>query len=120
VYSGKAVPALRGKFIFSDLSTGRIWYAEYKDLLAADDGNPKTMAPLHEVKVSWNGRVYDSMFPITEAAYHERGGKDPDLPGRGTVSGAGRADARMSLDASGEIFIYSKTDGIVRQVVGAR
>jgi Glucose / Sorbosone dehydrogenase len=120
VYSGKAVPALRGKFIFSDLSTGRIWYAEYKDLLAADDGNPKTMAPLHEVKVSWNGRVYDSMFPITEAAYHERGGKDPDLPGRGTVSGAGRADARMSLDASGEIFIYSKTDGIVRQIVGAR
>jgi Glucose / Sorbosone dehydrogenase len=120
VYSGKAVPALRGKYIFSDLSTGRIWYAEYKDLVAADDGNPQTMAPLHEVKVLWNGRVYDSMFPIAEAAYHERGGKDPDLPGRGTVSGAGRADARMSIDASGEIFIYSKTDGIIRQIIGAR
>ena len=26
VYTGKAVPALRGKYIFSDLSTGRIWY----------------------------------------------------------------------------------------------
>ena len=28
VYTGKALPALRGKYIFTDLSTGRVWYAD--------------------------------------------------------------------------------------------
>jgi hypothetical protein len=120
LYGGKAIPALRGKYIFTDLSTGRIWYADYKDMLAADDGDPKTMAPIHEVKILWNGQAYDSMFPIAEAAYHARGGKAPHLPGRGKVSGPGRADARMSIDQAGEIYIYSKTDGVIRQIVGAR
>ena len=120
LYSGRAIPALRGKYLFTDLSTGHVWYADYTDMLAADDGDPKTLAPIHEVKILWNGRTYDSMFPITEAAYHARGGKDPDLPGRGTVSGAGRADARMSIDAAGELYIYSKTDGVVRAIVSAK
>ena len=44
VYTGKALPALRGKYIFSDLSTGRVWYADFAEMLAADDGDPKTMA----------------------------------------------------------------------------
>jgi hypothetical protein len=120
VYTGKALPALRGKYIFTDLSTGRVWYADWKEMLAADDGNPQTLAELHEVKLFWNGRVHDTFTPITEAAYHARGGKDPDLPGRGTVSGSRRADARFALDAAGELFVYSKTDGMIRQVVGVR
>src|SRR5882672_2613818 len=82
VYNGKAIPALRGKYVFTDLTTGRIWYADYKDMLAADDGKPGTMARIHEVKVRWKGKAYDSMFPIVESAYHERGGKSPRLPGR--------------------------------------
>ena len=41
VYTGKALPALRGKYLFSDLSTGRVWYADWKEMLAADDGNPR-------------------------------------------------------------------------------
>ena len=40
VQNGKKIPALRGKYIFTDLTTGRIWYANYKDMLAADDGKP--------------------------------------------------------------------------------
>jgi hypothetical protein len=120
VYNGKAVPALRGKFLFTDISTGHVWYAEYADMLAADDGNPKTLAPMHEVKISWNGKVYDTMFPITESAYHARGGKDPNLPGRGAVSGEGRSDVRLGVDAAGELYLYSKTDGVIRQIVAAR
>jgi hypothetical protein len=120
VYMGKSLPALRGKYIFTDLSTGRVWYADWKEMLAADDGNPATMAEMHEVKLLSNGRVHDTFMSIAEAAYHERGGKDPDLPGRGTVSGSRRADARFALDATGELFVYSKTDGMIRQVVSAR
>ena len=54
LYNGKTVPALRGKFVYNDITTGRIWYSDYKDMLAADDGNPQTMAKMYEVKILWN------------------------------------------------------------------
>jgi hypothetical protein len=120
VYTGNALPALRGKYIFSDLSTGRVWYADWKEMLAADDGDPNTMAEMHEVKLYWNNQVHDTFAPIAQAAYQARGGKDPDLPGRGTVSGSRRADARFALDAAGELFVYSKTDGMIRQVTSIK
>jgi hypothetical protein len=120
VYTGKALPALRGKYIFSDLSTGRVWYSDWKEMLAVDDGDPKTMAQMHEVKLYWNDQVHDTFTSIAQSAYQSRGGKDPDLPGRGTISGSRRADARFAIDAAGELFVYSKTDGMIRQVVGIR
>ena len=128
VYQGKAIPALQGKYVFTDITTGRIWYSDYKEMLAADDGKPNTMAQMHELKISWknpyspaaSAQIYDTMFPIAEAAYQARGGKDPDLPGRSTVSGEGRADTRVAVDAAGELYIYTKTDGVIRQVVGAK
>ena len=48
VYRGKRDPALRGKYIFTDITTGSIWYADYKEMLAADDGDPETMAQMHQ------------------------------------------------------------------------
>jgi hypothetical protein len=60
------------------------------------------------------------MYPIAEAAYHARGGKDPDLPGRATVSGSGRVDAHFAVDAAGELYIFTKTDGVIRAVSRAR
>jgi hypothetical protein len=120
VYNGKSLPVLRGKYIFTDITTGRVWYADYKDMLAADDGKPETLAPTHEVKVLWNGKLYDTMFPIAQAAYQARGGKEPDLPGRATVSGEGRADARFAIDEAGELYFYSKTDGMIRSVISAK
>jgi hypothetical protein len=128
VYNGRAIPALRGKYVFTDITTGRIWYTDYKDMIAADDGRANTLAQIHEVKLLWDNpndtpdagkQLYDTMFPIAEAAYHARGGEDSDLPGRSTVSGQGRADARFSIDAAGELYLYSKTDGMIRAVVGA-
>jgi glucose/arabinose dehydrogenase len=53
VYQGKALPALQGKYIFGDITTGNIWYTDFKDMVAADDGDPKTMAPLHAAKILW-------------------------------------------------------------------
>ena len=71
VYNGK-IAALRGKYLFTDITTGRIWTVDYKDMLAADDGNPDTMAKPREVKILWNGKVYDTMWRINEMVYHER------------------------------------------------
>ena len=126
VYRGRAIPALRGKYIFGDISTGRLWYADYAEMLAADDGKPETVAQMHEVQIQWDNpaadaskQPYPTMFPIVEAAYHARGGKDPDLPGGAVVAGTGRADIRFAVDAAGELYILSKSDGMIRAVTGA-
>ncbi len=119
VYNGKAIPALRGKYIFTDLTTGRIWYADYKEMLSADDGQADTLATIREVKVSWKKNVYDTMLPIVLDEYHRRGGISPLLPRPQDVAVKGRADVRFSIDAAGELYLYSKGDGIIRKVVGA-
>jgi hypothetical protein len=31
----------------------------------------------------------------------------------------GRADIRLAVDATGELYVVSKTDGMIRAVVGA-
>ena len=59
------------------------------------------------------------MWKIVEDAYHARGGKDEDLPGRSTVSGSGRVDLRFAEDADGELYVISKSDGMNLRVVGA-
>jgi hypothetical protein len=120
LYTGKAIPILRGKYIFTDISTGHIWWANYQEMLAADDGDPSTMAVRHEIKIEWEKQVYDTMFPIAQAAYHARGGKNPVLPGRALVSGAGRADANLAVDAAGELYVFTKTDGMIRALISGR
>jgi hypothetical protein len=118
VYRGKALPALRGKFLFGDITTGHVWWVDFKEMLAADDGNPKTMAEMHEVKIAWNREVYGTMAPITENVYHSRGGKAEHLPGFSRVAG-GRSDIRFAMDSDGELYILSKSDGMIRAIVGA-
>jgi hypothetical protein len=122
VYRGK-IAALGGKYIFGDITTGHIWYVNYDEMLAADDGNPDTMAKMHEVQILWDKpgggkEQYSAMAPITEAAYHARGGKEAGLPGRAVISG-GRSDIRFCMDRDGELYILSKSDGMIRAVVGA-
>ncbi len=127
VYRGKRIPQLAGKFVFGDISTGRLWWADFKEMLAADDGVARTMAQIHELQVWWDdpadspdrGRqLYPTLAPIVSAAYHSRGGRDPDLPGSGAVAGSGRVDLRFAEDRTGELYLLSKSDGVVRSVVG--
>jgi len=120
VYQGK-IAALRGKYIFGDITTGHVWYLDYDDMLALDDANPRdpsNMATMHVVHILWGGEEYSSMHPIVEAGYHARGGKAPVLPGRGAVSGP-RADIKFSEDANNNLYITSKSDGMIREIVGA-
>jgi len=55
---------------------------------------------------------------VTLAGYHARGGKAEGLPGRASVSG-GRSDIHFLTDDAGELYIMSKSDGVIRAVVGA-
>ncbi len=123
VYRGK-IAALRGKFIFADMTTGRIWWADLKEMLAADDGKAETMAAFHPVELLWQSAGgkedrYGSMAPIASAGYHARGGDAPILPGFTSNVAKNRADIRLALDRKGELYIMSKSDGMIREVVTA-
>lgn len=123
VYRGK-IAALVGKYIFGDITTGHIWYVNYDEMLAADAHNgPHSMAEMHEIHILWDTpegekEQYSSMYPITEAAYHARGGTAAVLPGRALVAGS-RADIHFSEDSQGDLYILSKSDGMIREIVGA-
>jgi hypothetical protein len=128
VYRGTRVPQLQGKFVFGDITTGQLFYADLPALMAADDGNPATLAPIHRLEVLWDNprntaglERFDRMYEIVAGEYRARGGPDSNLPGSATISdltGGGRADIRFAADAAGELFILSKSDGMIR-LVGA-
>jgi len=120
VYRGKAIPALRGKYVLGDTTTGRLWWAEFRDMLAVDGSHPPGVAALHELRVSWNGAVHPTLFDIVKAGYHARGGKHPELPGRATLAPNGRVDVRLAVDRDGELYLLTKSDGMIRKVVGVQ
>jgi mono/diheme cytochrome c family protein len=55
-----------------------------------------------------------------EETYRARGGRGDALPGAAAVSGRGRVDLRFAVDNDGELYILTKSDGMIRTVVGAR
>jgi mono/diheme cytochrome c family protein len=112
VYRGKLVPALQDKLVFGDITTGRIWYVNRADVLAADDDNPTTIAPIYEIDAG--------LRRLTEETYRARGGKGETLPGMGAMAGRGRVDLRFAEDNEGELYILTKSDGMIRKVVGAK
>ncbi len=112
IYRGKLVPALRDKLVFGDITTGRVWYANRAEVLAADDGNPATVAPIYEMDAG--------LRQLTEAKFRERGGQGESIPGMGMVAGRGRVDLRFAVDNDGELYILTKSDGMIRKVVGAK
>jgi mono/diheme cytochrome c family protein len=112
IYRGGKIPALRGKFVFGDITTGRMWSAELTDVLAADDGNPATVADTQEIDAG--------LRRVVEETYRARGGRGEQLPGTAAVSGRGRVDFRFAVDNDGEIYVLTKSDGMIRRVVGAK
>ena len=73
VYRGSRIPALKGKLIFGDITTGHIWYAEMADVLEVDDRKPATFAPIHEIDAG--------LRRLVEETFRARGGQGDALPG---------------------------------------
>ncbi len=128
VYRGSAMPALRGKYVFGDITTGRLFFCDLAEMLAADDGNRVTTASIHEIQVVFNG-VKRRVFDILSDKYHAKGGTSGNaLPGgcgglntggndpQGVPYGCGRADIRLAQDNDGELYLLSKSDGMIRKM----
>ena len=83
VYEGVAIPQLRGKYLFGDIPTGRLFYINVADL------KPGKTAAVKEWFVSLNG----IQTPLR------------------TICGQDRVDLRFAKDGNGEIYLFTKPDG---------
>ena len=104
-YTGK-IPALRGKFVFGDVQRGRIFVADTAALKKADDGVPRTVAPIEEVQLF----VRDASGTRTNVTFQE-------LVDKTMGSKISRADLHISRGRDGELFITSRQDGMIRMLV---
>jgi hypothetical protein len=77
------------------------------DLVAATDGDIKTMAPYTEIKTDLRRLVAERVRARSPAT------KPLDAPGR---PGEMRIDVRLATDSDGEIYVLTKTDGMVRRL----
>lgn len=96
VYRGTEVPQLVGKVVFSDMVTGRVFYAESEGLQA---GKPSS---IQELRI----RLEGSEVNVAEAVGIAN-----------TYGGGKRADLRLGIDADGELYLLTKSDGWVRKLI---
>ena len=89
-YTGKALPALKGKYLFGDIVKGRLFYVEMKDLKVGKQ------ASIKEWQITLDG------VPKTLSQ----------------LCGADKVDERFGIDRHGELYITTKPDGRVYKLVG--
>jgi hypothetical protein len=104
-YNGK-IQALRGKFVFGDVQRGRVFVADTAALKKADDGVPRTVAPIEEVQLF----VRDAKGTRTNVSFQE-------LVDQTMGTKLTRADLHISRGRDGELFLTSRQDGMVRTLV---
>lgn len=141
VYRGKLMPQLYGKYIFGDIPSARLFYCDLAEMIAADDGVRVTQAPIHELQVVHDspidspdlGPLARRLWDVVSVTYTNRGGLPGSqrLPGGdssyttwtndidGVPYGKGRADLRLAQDGEGEIYIITKSDGMIRKLTAA-
>lgn len=90
-YLGSAVPLLKGKFLYGDILRGRLFFSDVKEIV------PGKQAAIHEWQVSIDGKI-STMEQLC---------------------GEKRVDMRVGRDARGELYVFTKPDGKIYQIVGA-
>ena len=139
VYRGQLMPQLRGKYIFNDMTTGRLFYADLAEMVASHGVHNKS-AQIHELQIVYESPYDNSrqaaverrMYDIVEDAYSHKGGtpnQNNVLPGGSSATvglkldpygvpyGGGRADVRVAMDGNGELYLLSKSDGMIRRLM---
>jgi hypothetical protein len=104
-YHGQ-IPQLRGKFVFGDIQAGRLFASDVAALKAADDGIPRTVAPIEEIQLY----VRDASGNRQDVSLRDLIEKTNGMP-------ATRADLHIGRSKDGELFITSRQDGMIRMLV---
>ena len=95
VYRGTDIPELAGKYVFTDMVTGRVFHIDTGDLQA---GNP---ADIQELRIRFAG----SERNIADAV---------GFPNTYTIGN--RAGLRLGIDSRGELYFLTKGDGRIRKL----
>lgn len=90
-YQGTSIDALKGKFLFGDIASGRLFYINISGI------HPGSLAPIYEWQSIING---------TEQTLRK-------------VCGSDRVDLRFGRDAKGELYVMTKADGKLYKMVSA-
>ena len=107
-YRGRAIPALRGKYVFTDFPRGRVFAidahaaasahtAASADVAASADAIASEPVPIEELRLAFDGQERDLVdvagFPNTYQF------------------GEQRVDARFGVDHDGELYLLAKGNG---------
>jgi glucose/arabinose dehydrogenase len=92
VYAGNEIPLLRGKYIFGDIPRGKVFYAEVSEM------EPGQQAKVYTLNI-------------------EAEGKKTDLE---TLTQNRRVDLRFGQDTQGDLYLFTKADGVLWKVVDAK
>jgi hypothetical protein len=104
-YHGR-IAALRGKFVFGDIPTGRVFACDLAEMKKADDGIPKTVAPIEEIQLY----VHDASGKRQDVSFR-------DLVQKTMGQDVPRTDLHISRSRDGELFLTSRQDGMIRMLV---
>jgi hypothetical protein len=104
-YRGR-IPALRGKFVFGDVARGRLFAADLDALKKADDGVPRTVAPIEEIQLY-----------VRDAGGGRRNVSLQQLVDETMGTKISRADLHIGQTRDGELLISSRQDGTIRMLV---
>ena len=97
VYRGAAIPTLVGKYVFTDFPRGRLFAID------ADNLPEEGQAHIEELRIAFDGTERDLV--------DEAGFPNTYRPG------SERVDARISIDAAGELYVLTKGDGWIRRLL---
>jgi hypothetical protein len=144
VYRGQLLPQLRGKYVFGEIVNARLFYCDLGEMLAADDGVRTTQAAIHEIQVVHDspidspdaGPMTNRLWDVVAVTFTNRGGVNAAIPTQrlpggnssyttwgndidGVPYGRGRADLRLALGGDDELYVITKTDGMIRKLTAA-
>ena len=102
VYRKLPTSPLWGKFIFGDIASGRLLYADALEMLAADGGDPATTAQVYDLTPSYQGSETTLLQIVRDALGNP---------------GLGRVDLRFGMDLDENLYVTTKQDGFVRRLI---
>ncbi|MBO0933664.1 PQQ-dependent sugar dehydrogenase [Fibrella aquatilis] len=88
-YTGNQVPQLKGSYVFGEIVRGRVFYVNVKDI---SEGKQAT---IHECQLVLNGQK-TTLKELTNE---------------------NKIDLRLGQDAAGELYVFTKSDGMMYKLV---
>jgi glucose/arabinose dehydrogenase len=98
VYRGQNIPALRGQYVFGDVVSGHVIYADASKMIAGEPGVVMPQPQLQLLNLYYNKHL----VTMSQLA---NGGKDHL-----------RVDFRLGIDAKGELYFLAKSNGMIWKV----